>query len=130
MAAKQPELRVNRTIARVEIGRLVDGWEELHHLVSGPLSGKSTQDIQEARELFPRLSDKTTAALTRIFESGSFAAQFQALPMPCIGGDESNRDVRKALAAAGTKRIDWLTKLQNDLDKFPESGRITVGGPR
>jgi len=124
MGAKQPELRVNRTIARVEIGRLVDSWEELRHLVSGPLSEKTTQDIQEARALFPRLSEKTAKKLRQIFEQDSVAADFQAPLMPRIGEGESNLDVRKTLAAAATKRIDWLKKPLNERDSFPESPNI------
>jgi hypothetical protein len=116
-------------MARVDIGNLIERWRELHGPVSGPLSGKSTHDIQEARAGFPELSSWTADELMRIFVQDSVGAEFQALPMPPIGQDHSNLDVRRALAVAAQQRVDWLTKLQNELDSFPESPKIPWGGP-
>jgi hypothetical protein len=116
---------MHRSIARVQVGKLIDEWCDLNDLVSGPLSGKSTQDIQEARARFPELSNKTAAELKRIFDQDSVAAQFEALPKPPIGQDECNIDVRRGLAEAAKQRIEWLTELKDKLDIFPESPNIS-----
>jgi hypothetical protein len=111
------------------MGDLVRQWRDLRLLVSGPLSEKTVQDFKEAREGFPELSSATTYELTKIFVQDSVAGEFQALAEPFTGHNRSLLDVREALAAAAVQRIDWLTKLQNDLDSFPESPKIPRGGP-
>ncbi len=77
-------------------------------------------------DCFARL---TIDRLTRIFDQRFVAAEFEAL-VPFTGQDQALPEAREGLAAAVTERIEWLTKLQNDLDKFPESGRVTMGGHR
>jgi hypothetical protein len=94
------------------------------------MSEKGIEDLEEARALFPHLSSDTADKLRGIFVQDLIGAEFQALAMPFTGQNQPLLDVREALSAAATQRIDWLTRLQNDLHNFPESGRITAGGPR
>ena len=128
MTTKKPQLRGSRTLAKDDVRHLADSWHELHGLVWGPMFETAIQNLKEARARFPQLSIQTGEKLTRIFEQDSVGREFQALGMPCT--DQNEFDVREALAVAATQRIDWLTKLQNDLPTFPESGRIAVGGSR
>ena len=130
MTTKQPQLRGYRTEAETDIRRFVERWRELHGLVSGPMSDKAIEDLEEARARFGQLSTETAKMLMGIFVQDSVAGEFQRLTTPVTGENQPLLDARENLAVAATKRIDWLTKLQNDLDRFPESGRITVGGPR
>ena len=128
MAGSQVELCGNRTIARVEIGSLVEQWRNLHRLVSGPLSEKCIEDFEETHARFLELSSESAGKLRGIFVGNSMATEFQCLPMPSPVQNEPFLDDREALAVTALQRADWLTKLQEDLDSFPESGKITFGG--
>ena len=77
MAAKLPQLREYRTMARVDIRGLVERWRQVYGLVSGPLSEKSIEDIEEARDCFPQLSSETADKLTKIFEQDSMQPSFK-----------------------------------------------------
>jgi hypothetical protein len=76
------------------------------------------------------MSDETAKKLRGIFVQDSIGAELQALAMPFAGQNQPLLDVRAALAQAAMQRIDWLIELRNHLNNFPESGRVTVGGPR
>jgi hypothetical protein len=128
MAGSQVELCGNRTIARVEIGNLVDQWRNLHRLVSGPLSEKCIEDFEEARARFLELSSESAYKLGGIFMGDSIATEFQCLPMPSPVQNQPFLDDREVLAVAALQRAEWLTNLQEDLDRFPESGKITFAG--
>jgi hypothetical protein len=128
MAGSQVELCGNRTIARVEIGNLVDQWRNLHRLVSGPLSEKCIEDFEEARARFLELSSGSAHKLGGIFMGNSMTTEFQGLPVPSPIQDQPFLDDREALAAAVLQRAEWLTKLKENLDRFPESGKITFAG--
>lgn len=129
MVAMEAKLVGPRGVGRGDIGNLVVKWYGLHHRVSAPFTEKSVEEIKEARARFPEVVEETIDALTRIFDQRSVAAEFEAL-VPFTGQDQALPEARETLAAAVTERIEWLTKLQNDLDKFPESGRVTMGGRR
>jgi hypothetical protein len=107
---------------------LAERWRGLHRLVSGGPTDKCIEDLEKARALFAELSSDTAVELRGIFDQDSKAAEFQALAAPFTGQGQSLLEARQALAAAAMERIDWLTKLQNDLGTFVESGPITGVG--
>lgn len=130
MTTMPPQLREYRTMARVDIAALIERWRELHGLVSGSVSEECIVDLEAARTGFPQLLSRTADKLRGIFEQDSVVVEFQALAIPFTAENQSVLDARDTLAAAAMQRIQWLVKLQDSLDKFSESGRITVGGPR
>ncbi len=129
MVVRKAKLVGPRGVARGDILSLVERWRGVYRLVSGPLTDKCIEGVDKARVRFPELTEETIDRLTRIFDQRFVAAEFEAL-VPFTGQDQALPEAREGLAAAVTERIEWLTKLQNDLDKFPESGRVTMGGHR
>lgn len=107
-------MRLNPTIARVEIGKRIDHAAEL--LESLRHSGvKTYEDFELAHATLLSWSTDVQSRLHTMFEnSDDLIAEWQALEVGIVDVDESRMHNMKRLASGAEHGIDWLTSLQTE----------------
>lgn len=118
-------IRLNRTIARVEIGKRID-WAEklLESLRRG--SVKTYDDFEQAHASLLSLSGDVESRVRTMFDEGEeLTAEWQSLEIGIIDDGSRPHNLRRLASSTG-RGIAWLTRLRNRLDEMPQSPRTPV----
>lgn len=120
------KIRINRTIAHLEIGRLIDRAEEPQESLRN-VGGNTYEDFERVRSGYLRWSADVQLRLHTMFEEGGvFTAEWTALQVGCIDEDESRLHNTRRLMSSAECGILWLKDLQSHLSDIPESPRTPV----
>jgi hypothetical protein len=120
------KIRVNRTIAGVELSKLLDRAEELQEVLRN-VGGNSYEDFERVRSDYVRWSRDVQSRLYRIFEEGDvLSTEWQALEIGSIDEDESRLHNITRLASRAACGVLWWKDLQDCLCEVTQSPRTPV----